>query len=455
VKVFYPLWYVCGQDIKENSLTRLALPDRYIGSMKQQSKRGLWSWAVYDWANSAFATTVMAGFFPVFFKQYWASGMAASESTFWLGVANGVSGLLVALIAPLLGAVADRGGYKKGLLIFFTLLGVVMTGGLYLVGQGMWQWAMMLYLLAGIGFSAGNVFYDALLPDVSSREHLDRNSALGYALGYLGGGLLFAGNVAATLHPDWFGLSDASRAIHLSFASVALWWLLFSIPMALWVREDRQPDRPAIGMVLRDGLRQFVETFHHVRSLRTVWMFLIAYWLYIDGVGTIARMALDYGMALGFDASVLISALLITQFVAFPAAVIFGRLGERYGARSGILIGIAVYALLCVFSMFMREAHDFYWLAAVSGLVMGGVQSLSRSLYASLIPHGQAGEFFGFYNMMGKFAAILGPLLMGLVSLATGSNRLSVLAVTVLFVAGGVVLLRVRIEPVKDERETA
>jgi UMF1 family MFS transporter len=182
-------------------------------------------------------------------------------------------------------------------------------------------------------------------------------------------------------------------------------------------------------------------------------MFLIAYWLYIDGVGTIARMALDYGMALGFDTSVLISALLITQFVAFPAAVLFGRIGERYGARSGILIGIVIYAMLCVWSMFMREAHDFYWLAAVSGLVMGGVQSLSRSLFATLIPHGQAGEFFGFYNMMGKFAAILGPLLMGLVSLMTGSNRLSVLAVLLLFVAGGAVLLRVRITSPEEREE--
>jgi UMF1 family MFS transporter len=413
--------------------------------MHGERQRRLWSWAFYDWANSAFATTVMAGFFPVFFKHYWAAGMEASESTFWLGMANGASGLIVALIAPLLGAVADQGGYKKGLLVFFTLLGVVMTGGLYLVGQGMWQWAAMLYLLAGIGFSVGNVFYDALLPDVSAKQFYDRHSALGYALGYLGGGLLFAVNVAATLHPEWFGLSGTEQAMRLSFASVAVWWLLFSLPLMFWVKEEKPARKPAMMSVLKNGMRQFVATFHHIRSLRTVWMFLIAYWLYIDGVGTIARMALDYGMALGFDSGVLITALLITQFVAFPAAVVFGRIGERFGARSGILIGIGVYVLLCVFSMFMQQAHDFYWLAAISGLVMGGVQSLSRSLYASLIPHGQAGEFFGFYNMMGKFAAVLGPLLMGIVSISTGSNRLSVLAIVFLFVAGGAVLLRVRI----------
>jgi len=419
--------------------------------MENKNKRSLWSWAMYDWANSAFATTIMAGFFPVFFKQFWAAGMAASESTFWLGMANGVSGLLVALLAPLLGTMADQGGIKKGLLIFFTMLGVVMSGGLFLVGHGMWQWAALLYLLAGIGFSAGNVFYDALLPDVSSRCHLDRNSALGYALGYIGGGLLFAGNVLATLHPDWFGFADSAQAIHLSFASVAVWWLVFSLPLMLWVKEKKPDSTFTSGTILRASINQFKATFRHIRSLKTVWMFLIAYWLYIDGVGTIARMALDYGLALGFDVSVLISALLITQFVAFPAAIVFGRIGEHFGARAGILIGIGVYIVLCLFSMFMREAHDFYWLAAVSGLVMGGVQSLSRSLYATLIPEGQAGEFFGFYNMMGKFAAILGPILMAIVSLATGSNRLSVLAVLLLFILGGAVLMRVQIGDVEQE----
>ncbi len=426
--------------------------------MGKISKRSLWSWAFYDWANSAFATTVMSGFFPVFFKQYWAAGMAASESTFWLGMTNGISALVVAIVAPFLGTIADQGGIKKGFLVFFTMLGVVMSGGLFLVGHGMWQWAAMLYLLAGIGFSAGNVFYDALLPDVSSRRHLDRNSALGYALGYIGGGLLFAGNVVATLHPDWFGLVDSAQAIRLSFASVALWWLIFSLPLMFWVKEEKPVTKLSVGSMLRTSIGQFKSTFRHIRSLKTVWMFLIAYWLYIDGLGTIARMALDYGLALGFDVSVLISALLITQFVAFPAAIIFGRIGERFGPRTGILIGIGVYIVLCVFSMFMREAHDFYWLAAISGLVMGGVQSLSRSLYATLIPLGQAGEFFGFYNMMGKFAAILGPILMAIVSLTTGSNRLSVLAVLVLFVAGGAILMRVRIEKAgqdDDRQETA
>ncbi len=412
--------------------------------MRRKNTRQVWSWAMYDWANSAFATTVMAGFFPIFFKQYWAAGMPASESTFWLGMANGASGLLVAVMAPVLGAVADQCGAKKRLLIFFTLLGVVMTGGMYFVSQGMWQWAAWLYLLAGVGFSAGNIFYDALLTDISVREDLDRNSALGYGLGYLGGGVLFALNVLATLHPAWFGLTDSHMAVRISFVSVAVWWTLFSLPMILWVHEPQVHARTPLRKLIRAGIKQFMDTFHHVRSLHTVWMFLIAYWLYIDGVGTIARMALDYGLSLGFNARVLISALLITQFIAFPSAIVFGRIGERFGAKSGILIGIGVYCIICVWSVFMNDAYDFYWLAGISGLVMGGVQSLSRSMYARLIPEAQAGEFFGFYNMMGKFAAILGPLLMALVSIATGSNRLAVLSVVILFAAGGLMLLRVK-----------
>lgn len=408
--------------------------------MRQENRRQLYGWAMYDWANSAFATTIMAGFFPIFFKQYWAVGMPASESTFWLGTANGVSGLLVALGAPVLGAIADRGGAKKRLLIFFTMLGVVMSGGLFFVEKGMWPWAAGLYLLAGIGFSGGNIFYDALLSDVSSKERLDRNSALGYALGYLGGGLLFALNVLATLHPDWFGLADKGEAVRASFASVAVWWVLFSIPLMLWVHERKPEVQHAWGRVTKEGWRQFLDTFHHVRRLRVVWLFLIAYWLYIDGVGTIARMALDYGLALGFDTKVLITALLLTQFIAFPAAVLFGRIGELFGAKNGILIGIAVYIGLCIWSVFMEDANDFYWLAGIAGLVMGGVQSLSRSMYASLIPVAQSGEFFGFFNMMGKFSAVLGPLLLAAVSLETGSNRLAVLSIVILFAAGGVIL---------------
>ncbi len=410
-------------------------------------RRSIRAWAMYDWANSAFATAVMAGFFPIHFKQYWAAGMAASESTFWLGLANGAAGLMVAVMAPVLGAVADRCGAKKRLLLAFAGLGVVMTGGLFFAREGAWVAAMLLYALAAIGFSAGNVFYDALLTDVAAPGELDRVSALGYGLGYLGGGLLFALDVAAVTHPRWFGLAGTDAAVRAAFLSVALWWAAFSLPLILRVRESAPAISPPILEAARAGVAELADTFHHVRRFRAVWLFLVAYWLYIDGVGTIARMALDYGLALGIDARALIGALLLTQFVAFPAAIVFGRVGERHGPKAGILVGIGVYAGLCVWSLFMKDARDFWWLAGVSGLVMGGVQSLSRSLYARLIPRDKAGEFFGFYNMMGKFAAILGPVLMAVVSLASGSNRLAVLSVAVLFLVGGAVLWRVQAEP--------
>ncbi len=400
------------------------------------------AWACYDWANSAFATAIMAGFFPIFFKQYWSTGIAATESTFWLGAANSCASVVIVVLAPVLGAIADRSGAKKGFLLFFAAMGIVMTGCLYLVMQGSWVVALMLYMLAVIGFSGGNIFYDALMITVAGERKLDRVSALGFGLGYLGGGLLFALTVIMTLFPTRFGLPDAAAAVRLAFILVALWWAFFSIPIFLFLPEPAVA-APKRGLrAVRAGLWQLRDTFHEIRRLRAVALFLVAYWLYIDGVDTIVRMAVDYGLALGFDANNLIVALLITQFVGFPAAIVFGKLGERLGARNGILIGIGVYIGITIWGYFMDQAWEFYVLAVVIGLVQGGVQSLSRSLYARLIPATKAGQFFGFYNMLGKFAAVFGPLLMGSVALVTGSSRASIVSVIVLFVVGALLLLR-------------
>jgi UMF1 family MFS transporter len=401
------------------------------------------SWAFYDWANSAFATTVIAGFFPIFFKQYWSDEVPVTESTFWLGVANSLASLLIVLLAPLLGAIADRGGARKRFLLAFAALGIIMTGALYGVGRGEWAWAVTLYILALIGFSAGNIFYDALLVGVAGERKLDIVSALGYSLGYLGGGLLFALNVLMTLYPGWFGLMDAAEGVRIAFLTVALWWALFSIPLLLFVPERPAPGRVSGLTVIRAGLTQLRGTFHEVRRLRVVGTFLLAYWLYIDGVDTVIHMAVDYGLALGFPADSLIVALLLTQFVGFPAAIAFGRLGERWGPRTGIFIAIAVYFLITVWGYFIQHPWEFYVLATAIGLVQGGVQSLSRSLYARLIPAEKSGEFFGFYNMLGKFAAVLGPVLMGAVSLLTGNPRLSILSLLVLFAGGALLLARV------------
>ena len=405
---------------------------------------------MYDWANSAYTTTVMAGFFPVFFKQFWASGMSANESTFWLGVANALAGLVVALLAPLLGAVADQGGLKKRMLVTFTVMGVLMTAALFLVSQGAWVMALMLYLFGAIGFSGSNVFYDALIVDVARERELDRASALGYALGYIGGGLLFAVNVAMTLKPAWFGLVDAAEAVRYSFLMVAIWWALFTWPLISRVHEQREASEVAWHSAMISGWQQFIETFHHIRQLRVIFIFLAAYFLYIDGVGTIARMAVDYGLSLGFQSSVLITALLLTQFVAFPAALVWGRLGERWGARQSILVCIVAYIGICLWGYSMDSEADFYLLASAVGLVMGGIQALSRSLYARLIPAHQSAEFFGFYNMLGKFAAVLGPMMMGVASMLSGSARFSILVIILLFAAGAMLLYRLKIETFEE-----
>ena len=407
------------------------------------TRRSTYAWAFYDWANSAFATTVMAGFFPLFFKQYWNAGVTDTVSTFRLGMANSIASLIVVLGAPLLGAIADHMDKRKGFLLLFSALGVVMTGALYFVAAGDWQLAALCYVLAVLGFSGGNLFYDALLVFVARPTQLDRVSALGFALGYLGGGVLFAVNVLMVLHPDWFGLADKSAAVRVSFLTVAVWWAVFSIPILVSVHEARTPQPTRLGAALRQGFSQLRHTLREIGRLPQTFLFLLAYWLYIDGVDTIIRMAVDYGLSLGFPSNSLIIALLITQFVGFPAAIAFGRLGERIGARTGILIALAVYVAVTTWGAFMNQVWEFYVLAVVIGLVQGGVQSLSRSLYARLIPAGRSAEFFGFYNMLGKFAAVLGPILMGWVGVMTGSPRLGILSVLVLFVFGALLLLKV------------
>ncbi|MEW6521759.1 MAG: MFS transporter [Thermodesulfobacteriota bacterium] len=403
-------------------------------------KRETLAWACYDWANSAFATSIMAGFFPVFFKQYWCSGVEVSTSTFRLGLANSIGSMIVIFLAPLLGAMADQAGAKKKFLLFFAAIGVTMSAGLYTVAQGAWLMASLFYIFGIIGFSGSNVFYDSLLVNVASPAASDRVSALGFAMGYLGGGLLFAVNVLMTLKPGLFGLTDAAQAVRLSFLSVAVWWAVFSLPLLLWVREPVPPAAPVRQGMLTAGFRQLFATFREIRKLRVVLLFLAGYWLYIDALDTIVRMAVDYGLALGFDSGGLMVALLITQFVGFPAAMVFGRLGETMGTKRAILLGIGIYVLVTVWAMSMETIKEFYLLAVAIGLVQGGVQSLSRSLYSRLIPAGKSAEFFGFYNMLGKFAAVLGPLLMGLLSMSTGSPRLSLLAIIGLF-AGGALLL--------------
>jgi UMF1 family MFS transporter len=406
------------------------------------------AWAIYDWANSAFATTVMAGFFPLFFKQYWSTGIESTESTFHLGAGNAVASLLIVLTAPLLGAIADRGSLRKRFLFLFALTGIVATATLSGVGEGEWLTAMVFFVVATIGFMGANVFYDALLVSVAREEDWDIVSAFGFALGYLGGGILFAINVAMFSSPETFGLKDGVEAVQLSFVTVAVWWLLFLLPLMMVVKESKSPTTVSGLAVARAGYVQLIETFKRLRQLRVVFLFLLAYWLYIDGVDTIVRMAVDYGLSIGLEQEHLITALLITQFVGFPAALGFGLLAKKLGpkgegAKRGILLAIGIYIVATIGAFFMDTAQEFYALAITIGLVQGGVQALSRSLYARLIPSEKSAEFFGFYNMLGKFAAVIGPLMVGVVSLASGDHRLGILSIIILFIAGGWLLIKV------------
>lgn len=397
-------------------------------------------WSLYDWANSAFATTIMAGFFPVFFKEYWSHGVAVTESTAKLGLANSLAGMLVAMMAPILGAIADCGSHKKKFLIFFAYLGALSSTALFLVARGEWMTAAIVYVMGTIGFSGSLVFYDALLPTFVEEKRIDYVSALGYAMGYLGGGLLFLLNVAMTLSPQTFGLADAAQAVRISFIMVGIWWGVFALPI-IWLVPEAKPKRVmSVTTVVREGLRQLKHTFRKVRHMRTIFLFLAAYWLYIDGVDTIIRMAVDYGMSIGFESKDLIVALLITQFVGFPCAIFFGRLGERIGAKRAIFIGIAVYLLVVLWAVRMQQAWEFYAMAVIIGFVQGGIQALSRSLYSRLIPHDQTAEFYGFYNLLGKFAVIFGPILIGLTGMISKNSRVGIASIAVLFILGGILL---------------
>ena len=412
----------------------------------KENKRAVWSWALYDWANSAYATTVMAGFFPIFFKEYWADPNNPNQSTFYLGMANSIYAIIVAAIAPFIGAIADQGSKKKKFLIFFAFMGSIMTGGLCIVNQGHWQMAVLFYMIATIGYASANIFYDSLLPDIASEKNVDSVSSLGYGLGYLGGGSLFLLNVIMYLKPHIFGIPDGATAIKLSFLSVAIWWLVFTIPLIFFVSEPS--DEKSVNLIksINMGWKQLIETFKEIRKMRVVGMFLLAYWFYIDGVDTIIKMAVDYGMSLNFPNESLIIALLIVQFIAFPAALIYGWMASKVGTKNGIMIGIMAYSIITFLGYFMTKVVHFYILAILIGLFQGGIQALSRSLYTRIIPLSKSAEFFGFYNMFGKFAAIVGPALMGTVTIIVGDARVGILSILLLFILGAYFLNKVDVE---------
>ncbi len=578
--------------------------------MKLIKNKAQFAWVLYDWANSAFATTVMAGFFPVFFKSYWSATTDVNTSTAYLGIANSIASLLVAIMAPVLGAIADQGKSRKGFLIFFAYMSILMTGCLFMVEMGNWQLAAFLYILGAVGFSGGNIFYDSLLQTVTTEKNIDYISAKGYAFGYLGGGILFLINVLWYTMPGTFGFaaeitSDVTDIIpsgkgytimvkddtfgsqqesefkayltsqftseiltvekmksknhititlqeqrkiapeyiektvyfggykkaevvsyqpgrivvenltrklkesdqiliplrqkiiidnckegicqtttplrenydniqietnllvpteeylpiRLSFLSVALWWSIFTIPLILWLKEKKNKIPHTPLFYIKKGFGQLSKTFQEIRHLKYIFIFLLAYWLYIDGVNTVIRMAVDYGMSLGFPSQSLIIALLITQFVGFPSALFFGKLGSNWDVKKSLYIGIFVYLAINLWAVFMNNPIEFYFMAVIIGLVQGGIQALSRSMYSRLIPENKSAEYYGFYNMVGKFAAIFGPGLVGIINVSArflgfksnAATRIGIGSLAILFIGGSIFLYFVDIDKGKKQ----
>jgi len=409
--------------------------------MSYLKRKKVISWAFYDWANSAFATTVMAGFFPLFFKSYWATDLSPVESTAAIGTVNSIAGLIIMTLAPVLGAYSDLGKLKKKFLAFFILIGVLSTGYLYFIPQGDWFLAAALYTLAVIGFSGGNIFYDSLIVSVSREDQRNKVSSLGYAMGYLGGGLLFLINVLMYLNPAWFGLSSEVEAILWSFLSVAIWWAMFSIPLFTNVKEEGNKDNSInFSRTIIKAFSAVIQTVKEIKKHKRVALFLLAYWFYMDGIDTIVRMATAYGSDIGLDTSSMITALLMTQFIGFPATLVFGIYADKLGFKKILTIGVCIYILVCFYATYMTTAFEFYVIAATVGLVQGGVQAISRSFFSNLIPKGKEAQFFGFYNLVGKSAVIIGPALVSWVALIFNNPRYGILSLLFLFIPGLILL---------------
>ncbi len=400
---------------------------------------------MYDWANSAFVTTVTAALFPPFFRSLvTATGLSASRATAYWGYTSSASLLLVALVAPLLGAMADHTGGRKRYMAAFAGLGIAFTACFYLIGAGAWKLAAGLYVAAAFGFAGANVFYDSFLPHVSGTANVDRVSALGFALGYLGGGILLILNVLWVAHPAYFGMPGVDFALRASFVSVAVWWALFSIPFFRFVPEPgairtSESNLPAP----LEGFSRLVRTMKEVRRYRQLSLFLLAFWIYTDGVGTIIRMATAYGSEIGIGMTDMVVALIFTQMVGIPCTIIFARLARRIGAKRSIMLTLGVYAVVAVSAYNMRTAVHFYALAFSVATVQGGCQALSRSLFARMVPRNRTAEFFGFYSTSSKFAGVFGPLVFGLLSHMTGQSRLGIVSVVAFFLVGAALLRKV------------
>jgi UMF1 family MFS transporter len=400
------------------------------------------AWCMYDWANSAFATTIMAALLPPYFSNVAAAGLPKAQASAIWGYGTSLAMIVAALLGPVLGAIADYTGSKKRFLFVFAAIGVLFSGLLALIGQGDWIWAVLLFVLAEIGFSGANVFYDSLLPHVARPDELDRVSTRGYAMGYLGGGILLAINIVWYLFPETFGFADSGAAVRASFLSVAVWWAVFSLPLFRHVPEPATAVQER-GAPVREAFQRLARTFGEIKKYRQLSLFLVAYWVYADGIGTIMKMATVYGAEIGIDTGAMAGALLLTQFVGIPLTLLFGQLPKRIGTRQSIYLALLVYAIICIGGYFMTVAWHFWVLAGLVGTVQGGSQALSRSLFGAMCPKNRSAEFFGFFDISSKFAGIAGPLLFAVAGTLAGGSRVSIVSLIVFFVVGAVLLSRV------------
>jgi MFS transporter, UMF1 family len=405
------------------------------------------AWAMYDWANSAYVTTIIAGLFPPYFAAVACKGLSANDAESRLALGTSIALAVIAVLSPILGAFADAAPIKKRMLGGFTTAGVLFAALLATVGTGDWVWALVLFGLGNIAANGAFVFYDSLLPHIAAEDELDRVSTAGYALGYVGGGLLLLVNAMMVLHPGWFGLHDKGAAVRWSFVTVAVWWAVFSIPLFRRVPEPRHRERAPHGTaVVRAAFRDLRATFHELRRYRQAMLFLVAFLVYNDGIGTIYRMATIYGATLGLEPGAMITALVVVQFVGIPATFGFGWLAGKIGTRRAIFCGIAVYGAVSVYGYFMTTATDFFVLAGMVGLVQGGTQALSRSLFASMIPRARSSELFGLFSVFAKFAGIFGPAVFAAVGLLFQSSRPAILSIVAFFALGAVLLALVDVE---------
>lgn len=407
------------------------------------------AWCMYDWANSAFAATVMAALFPPFFSSLaQKAGATAPEATAMWGYITAGTLLVIALSAPVLGVFADFGGTRKRFLGFFAAAGILATAAMATLGDDTWRAAAALFVVANFGFSGSFIFYESLLPQLASGSEMDRLSSRAYALGYAGGGILLVINLMMVTKPAWFGLSGPDWAVRLSFVTVALWWGVFSFPLFRHVPEPITGNSATKsgGLALKDAFSRLLQTFREIRQYRDLSTFLAAYWIYNDGIGTIVKMATIYGAEIGIGMTHLMGAMVLTQMVGIPFALLFGRLSGVLGVRRTIQMTLLAYGLISAGGYFMANATHFYILAAMVGMVQGGAQALSRSLFASMVPRHRTAEFFGFYSTSGKLAGVFGPLIFGLVGQLAGSSRLGILSLVVFFALGGWLLSRVNVE---------